>query len=713
MEKVNTSAANQQRERKIDPGNLLMVLYMCFVVFLVLLGSLGVGNASYTRQELSEVSINDVERGELLIPTGADGRYFCSPILEQKAQIVINGMVSRTIVTQRFENPGTEWIEAKYVFPLPDESSVDGLTMVIGERKIIGQIKEKEEAKKIYQQAKEQGKKSSLLVQKRPNIFITSVANIGPGEQVEIQIEYQQKVKLTDSIFSLRFPMAITPRYQPLSKGQDQVPSLPSELSFAESGWAVTTGKENGNDEIASSHLTMQLDIQLTSGFSMARLDSLYHGISVQEKDDVHHITLDGRVKVDRDFVLEWEPKESDAAQAALFSEVQGGENYLLLMVMPPAGKDVKSTMAREMIFILDTSGSMGGESIRQAKASLEFGLNGLKPTDTFNIIEFNSEASSLFSSARPASVQNVNAARSFIAGLDAGGGTEMKNALNLALQNARYEENRLRQVIFITDGAVGNELELFQYISANLGDSRLFTVGIGSAPNSYFMSRAAAAGRGTYTYIGNTSEVMMKMGLLFEKLARPESRNITLGSGEDEIDMELYPDPIPDLYNGEPLMVSLKLPTGVKELSLSGQKDGQEWQYQIPVNSNGKNAGVAKLWARSKIRQLMDSRVLGVEEDVVKEKVVKTALQHGLVSKYTSLVAVEEKISRPENAALKEAQVKGLLPKGSKMLTAAAPLYAGGSKTATPATLYFILAVSCFALSLLSYLFSRVGRVQ
>lgn len=681
----------------IDPGSLLVIVYIGLVVMVLLLSAFSVSYASIEEKPVPSITINEVTRGELLIPAEQPGQYRCAPILSQHADIDISGMTARTKLIQKFKNPGSEWIEASYVYPLPDESAVDTLYMIVGERRISGIIKEKEEAKAIYKKAAAEGKKASLVVQKRPNIFVTSVANIGPGEEVTIEIQYQQKVMLKDGVFSLRFPMAITPRYQPLGGGSLQELSSPSLSSFTEGGWSAGDGEES------DVHLQTLINVVLASGFDIGSLRSLYHGIIDDEKEGVHTIRLNGIVKADRDFVLEWEAKNSKEIQAALFTEQMDSNQYVLIMLTPPTVKN-RAHVPRELVYILDISGSMSGKSIREAKKSLLYSLDDLHDYDRFNIIVFNNNAGRMFEKPVAATSQNIEGAKKFIDGLEAEGGTEMAPALELAFENKTPE--LMRQIVFITDGAVGNELELFKLIQQNLGDSRLFTVGIGSAPNMYFMSRAASFGRGTYTAIGDLNEVNEKMGLLLHKLSSPVSQNLKLVTDNGQM-IESYPSPIPDLYMGEPLVITAKVPDDTESLVLSGTLAGQPWSSSLAIKKGAEKTAIAKVWARDKIRHLMDSRVGGNPIEEIKNEIVATALKYHLVSQYTSLVAVEEKVSRPENARLQQLDVAKKLPHGMQLSS----IYGGGAKTATPASLLTLLGVICLSISLALFLYGRFSN--
>ncbi len=232
-------------------------------------------------------------------------------------------------------------------------------------------------------------------------------------------------------------------------------------------------------------------------------------------------MTLDGPVPADRDFELHWTPDVGRAPGAAVFVEPKDGKTYALVMLVPNAPDASLPRMPREATYIIDTSGSMAGTSIVQAKAALLYALDRLAPGDRFNVIEFNSRARPLFDVPMPVDPATLGRARSFVSGLKADGGTEMREALTLALRAPKVE-GFVRQIVFLTDGAVGNENELFALIRERLDDRRLFTVGIGSAPNSHFMTKAAQFGRGTFTYIGDTREVQEKMAALFRKLESP-----------------------------------------------------------------------------------------------------------------------------------------------------------------------------------------------
>jgi Ca-activated chloride channel family protein len=411
----------------------------------------------------------------------------------------------------------------------------------------------------------------------------------------------------------------------------------------------------------------VSITIHLEAGFPLGDVQSVSHAISVARNgDNGATIALrDGEAPADRDFALSFAARSGAAPSVSLLKQTKDGSDYLLALVLPPTMNKDFAPRPRETIFVLDNSGSMAGESIRQAKASLLLALDRLKPADRFNVIRFDNTLTVFFPRAVDASPANVAAAKGYVNGLDADGGTEMLPALLAALNDETPSDmTHLRQVIFLTDGDVGNEAELFSAIAHKLGRTRLFTVGIGSAPNSYFMSGAARAGRGTYTYIGSTEEVAPRMAELFAKLERPVMTDLT-ASWPTAQSTETWPNPLPDLYDGQPVVLTART-TGLQgDLVLSGKFDGKPWQMTLDLAKAQSANGIEKLWARNKIAALEDSRVLGVDTGLIDHAVLDVALAHHLTSRLTSLVAVDVTPSRPLGAPLSTQQVALNLPAG------------------------------------------------
>jgi len=401
----------------------------------------------------------------------------------------------------------------------------------------------------------------------------------------------------------------------------------------------------------------------------LADVSSPHHPVKIERDGDTAQITLDGPVPADRDFELIWKAKPLSEPAAALFRQAIDGEDYLLAFVTPPEVADIDTApQPREVIFVQDVSGSMGGTSIRQAREALEMAVNRLTPQDRFNIITF----SSGFDMLHPAPVQAtpgaIKAAIRRIRTLEANGGTEMGPALSVALQDKASDRSTLRQIIFLTDGAVGNETFLFTLIDKALGRSRLFTVGIGSAPNSYFMTRAAEMGRGAHVTISDLSQVREGMAALFAKIETPAMTNLT-ATWPDGMQAEFWPNPLPDLYAGEPVALAVKSPKASGVLTLSGDRGDERWSVQLPMDKAGTREGIGKLWARSKIRALEGLRAKAgsteAQREMADEELLTTALTHGLVSRLTSLVAVDVEVTRPDGEDVTSVKIPLNLPAG------------------------------------------------
>ncbi|MFT4927693.1 MAG: Ca-activated chloride channel family protein [Phenylobacterium sp.] len=630
----------------------------------------------------------DAQQGRLLLTTedrddGGISRYYLAPTLSTDVTMKITGLIARVTVKQTFTNPNQQWLDGVYTFPLPELAAVDHLNLIIGERIIEGQIKEKHQARQIFNKARRAGKKASLVEQHRPNIFANNVANIGPGETVVVEIQYQQTLQYDQGEFSLRFPMVVAPRYIPYKsrsyKSSSYKPGNKEINEFAGTGWAVDSPADQdevpdasfitlavkADEGVNDHHVAINIDLQ--SGFPLALLSSDFHQIKVAEINDSHFdITLDQPTITNRDFVLRFKPESSAAPQGAFFTQQIGEDNYALLMLVPPyEGLDDRELLAKEMIFVIDTSGSMHGESMEQAKQALHFGLSRLKNGDRFNVVQFNSHTHALFPRAKAATPGAIRQARDYVDGLIAEGGTQIDEALMQVLHNSD-ETSWVRQVIFITDGSVGNEEVLFDIIHDKLGDSRLFTIGIGSAPNSHFMRGAATFGRGSYTYIGAVDQVNSQISALFQKLESPVLSDINISGFDDgSSEVDYWPNPVSDLYLGEPLMVSLKLPVSQQNLTVSGKLASRQWTMDLPIGTGGTEEGLNVLWARNKIRSLSESARTPVQRKEVGAAITELALAHHLVTRYTSLIAVDVTPTKPENEQGISAAVANHLPDG------------------------------------------------
>ena len=721
-----------RQANKKNPHNLraaawyAICLLLCYIASPVHATAL---NEDFNSESSSEqaITLAQVKSGRLLFQTEQNQFYQPALLLKTEMSLDVSGLIAVVNVKQHFKNNSNQWMEGIYVFPLPENAAVNQMRIQIGERIIEGKIKEKNEARRIYKKARANGQRVSLVEQERPNMFTNSIANIAPGEEIIVEIKYLQNVNYDQGEFSLRFPMTITPRYIPGNILARQLGEQSLNIHQG-NGWAMNTDQVADAQRITPPLIPASSDknniinpIEISGTIDMAmpleKISSAYHPINISQTDNEYYINLNPEiVPMDRDFVLTWTPMVGQTPQAALFSEQKTNEpnddsseannensnsidygnsndTYLMLMLMPPQLLPDSNRLPREMIFIIDTSGSMGGTSIRQAKESLSFALTRLSAQDRFNIIEFNSQTHSLFSQSITADKSNIQQAQNFVAGLKAGGGTEIAPALLTAL-NGKVPDGYLRQVVFMTDGSVGNESALFSIIHEHLKEARLFTVGIGSAPNSYFMSKAAQFGRGTFTYIASVGEVQQKMSSLFHKLEAPVISHLKVIWPQKS---EVYPERIPDLYMGEPLVITAKVPELKGELIIEGQTRQGIWRRTIQLAQGMQHDAVGTVWARNKITALMDKKIQGSSENDIKPQIIEVALKHQLLSQYTSFIAVDKTPVRAQDTLLKKESIANVQPKGQINQRYAFP------KTATPAMRNIIIGLLLLLLLIIS----------
>lgn len=588
----------------------------------------------------------------------------------------VSGLVARIEVTQVFRNDGPNWTEATYRYPLPAGAAVDRMRVEVGQRVLEGEIREKTEARRQYQQAAAGGKVASLVEQDRANVFKTRLANIPAGEEIRVSIGFLAHIDFSRGIYSLQIPMTFTPRWSP------PVQEGAGLQTF------VTAGQATDH------YLTLEIDLE--TGFNLASLESRFHDVNIHPTLNGYHVFLaDPDTRSDRVFELAWTPEFGDVPESTLMTFDDGESVYALLMLTPPLIEAI-DPQPREVVFIIDTSGSMEGTSIEQARAALLQGLSFLGPDDRFNLVEFNSDANLLFGESVPVRANFLERAAETIAGLDANGGTVMAPALDLAM-NLPPQNGLLRQIVFITDGSVGNEQELLLQVGEQLGDSRLFTVSIGSAPNAWFMRKAAEIGRGSHTHIGRLEQVEERMSALWGRIENPALQDICVDWG---MQAEFYPEIVPDLYAGEPLWLYARLPAEPRDVLVCGELDGQYWEREARLLPGAGSESIASLWARSRVESLEDSRIFGVDAAQVREAVLETALDYGLLTAYTSLVAVDKTPVRRQDESMDRSEVGNLLPAGST-------LSAGFSQTATgwPLRLALSLLSLLIASGMLLYL--------
>lgn len=631
--KASSSETNTDLERGFEP------LRTIFAVLVLLLGF-----AAGARAETGFGTIK---------ATARDGQPFELVALASDVHYQIGGLIAEASIRQRFTNTSNDWVEAQYLLPLPEGAAVHDMTLRVGERRIVGEIREKDQARREYVEAAASGKRAALVESDRANLFRTAVANVGPGETIEVEVRWWQQIAYHDDRFALTLPLTYTPRYS-ANASMSAVDGIRADANAQD----PSTTRD---DQHTANAPLVAVTIDLDPGLALAHIKSSTHALKVTRQGMAYSIALaNGSVPADRDFVLEWAPVLGKAPASAMLSETVDGETYAMVMMLP--NSQLAEPLPRELILVIDTSGSMEGESMAQARAALDLALSTLRPIDRFNVIQFNSVTTSLFDDAVAASAVDVALAREWVGRLTATGGTEMLPALGAALRGTP-PNGYVRQVVFATDGAVDDAAGLYQLIDHELGQSRLFPIGIGSAPNAQFIERAATSGRGSSIVIRGPAEVGERMRELFDKLDRPALRDLSLswpGSADS------YPQRLPDLYAGEPLIVVAKVSNLRGTLEARGTGSDAAWATSLSMDRAAHVPGIARLWAQRRIESLEQSIDRGANADDIRAEVLQVAIVHHLVSRYTSLIAVEQTPARGEALDLVSKRIANGEPAGS-----------------------------------------------
>lgn len=589
------------------------------------------------------------------------------PLKHTDVKINVTGPIASVQVEQTFTNPYDQRLEAVYTFPLPSDSAVYDMSLSLGDRTIRSLIKRREEAQQIYQQARQGGQLTGLLEQERPNIFTTSVANIAPGQEVRVQIKYRQRLPYDDGGFSLRFPLVVAPRY---------IPGQPTGQQGG--GWSPDTTDVPDASRITPPVLKpdkrpgygLSLSVNIDAGFPIQRLECGSHRISMTELGPGrYHVQLARDDEIpNRDFVLEYKLAGRQTQAAALAAKAEDGAGYFMLMALPPLDYAVGDIQPKDITFIIDTSGSMSGAKIEQAKNALRALVHGLNPQDALNIIRFSSDFSSFSPSPVPFTQQNVDRADAYIDQLQAGGGTEMLPPLLYALKQSR-QPGRLPLVVFLTDAQVGNEKQILKAIHDHLGDARLYSLGVDVAPNDYLLRKMAELGRGTVEFVLPTQNLEEVIARFQNRIASPVLTNVSV-DGKDLITDGIYPSPVPDVFLARPLMLVGRVSNPISQvITLRGLSAAGPVSLPVHLDFSrptAEAAVLATLWARARVDALLDRLYTNPDDEALKQEITALALHHRLLSPFTSLVAVEEQlVPSPDGGPPKTVVVPVPLPEG------------------------------------------------
>jgi Ca-activated chloride channel family protein len=589
------------------------------------------------------------------------------PLQRTEVKAEISGFLNRVTVTQLFENPLQETIEAVYTFPLPQNSAVDDMTMLLGDRTVKGLIKPREEARAIYEAARNAGRTAGLLEQERANIFTQSVTNIKPGEKVRITISYVETLKYEAGNYEFVFPMVVGPRY---------IPGHPAGKQGG--GWAQDTNRVPDASRITppvtppatrAGH-DITVEVAIDAGVPIDRLTSGSHEVDVVRPDARRALVkLRNQATIpNKDFVLRYDVAGAKIEDAVL-THRSDKDGYFTLILQPPDRVAPAEVTPKELVFVLDTSGSMYGFPMDKSKEVMRMALASLNPQDTFNIITFSGDTHILFPEPVPATAENIQRAQTFVEGRRGGGGTEMMKAIRAALDPSDSQKH-IRVVAFLTDGYVGNDMEIVAEIQKH-SNARVFSFGIGNSVNRFLLDKMAEHGRGEVEYVMLSDDGSAAAKRFYERLRNPLLTDIQVDfSGLPVAD--IYPKRVPDLFSAKPVVIHGRYTgPGKATVRISGRMAGRPYQRNISVDLPARETRhdvLASLWARTKIEDLMAQDYAGAQsgtiKDELKHQIIRLGLDFRLMTQFTAFVAVELKVVN-EGGKVRRIEVPVEMPEG------------------------------------------------
>jgi Ca-activated chloride channel homolog len=583
----------------------------------------------------------DVTQGALRITRG-DEVVEC-PLRRTDVRVEVSGFIARVRVTQTFENPSPEPIEAVYVFPLPHGAAVDAMTMDVGGRRIAGVVKRRRQARAVYDQAVRSGQTASLLEQERPNVFTQSVGNVPPGQQVRVEIAYVDVLAYEGGRYDFHFPMVVGPRYVPAGVS-DAARITPPVLP---------PGFRTGHD--------VSLSMQIEAGVPLRDLQVHNHQARVERTGSSRaRVVLSAEDHIpNKDFVLSYVVAGERPEVALLSHAAPGGDGTFLLMLQPrEMDAALQKSPPRDVCFLIDVSGSMSGEPMARVIDAMERFVERMRPQDRMQVVTFAGAARTLFPGYVPASPANVETALAFTRAMQGGGGTEMLQGIRTVLADP-VDPERVRIVVMLTDGFIGNEDAIIGEVGRHAGDQlRFWTVGIGSSPNRHLLDGVARQGGGASSVLGLHDATAPLVDRIMDRIQRAQLSRVAVDWGGVEV-YETYPARIGELWAGRPVfLLGRYRGAGAARLTLTGRAEGEPVSFEVgadfaePSAGEGGHAVLATAWARKKIEALGDQMAVAGESEELAEEVTLLALEHHLMSAYTSLVAVDARVPDVEPAA-------------------------------------------------------------
>jgi Ca-activated chloride channel family protein len=594
-----------------------------------------------------------------------NGKQQIFPLKHTEVIAKVSGNVSRVEVTQTFQNPFKDSLEAEYVFPLPDDAAVDDMEIKVGDRIIRGIIKKREEAKKIYEQAKQEGKTAGLLEQERDNIFTQSLANIKPGEKIDVTIRYTNSLKFTKGNYEFVFPMVVGPRYIPGTE-KDSAGNTDQVKDAAKiTPPMVLPGTRSGQD--------IGVTVEIEAGVPINDVRSPSHQIRTEKDGRTIRVQLGKQNAIpNKDLILRYQVAGNETQSTVLTDADERGGHFATYLI-PAVQYQSNEIVPKDVVFLMDTSGSQSGEPIQQSKELMRRFINGLNPNDTFTIIDFASTTKQLSGTPLNNTPQNRQKGLDYIKGLDANGGSELMNGIQKVLSFPPASEGRLRSVVLITDGLIGDDKEVIAEVQKKLKPgNRLYSFGVGDSVNRFLVDRIAEEGRGTSEVLPLNEPPQKAAEKFFRQINNPVLTNIQVsweGTGKAP---EIYPLKPADLFANQPLVLFGRKGDRTKGiLRITGiAAGGKRYEKSLPIDfEGGGNEAIAQLWGRARIKNLMNQMFGGETASGVKA-VTDTALAYRLLSQYTAFVAVTEEVRVDPNGKRKRVQVPLETPEGMKAKT-------------------------------------------
>ena len=603
----------------------------------------------------------------MFVKTQNTAREQVFPLKQTEVKAKIAGNISRVEVVQKFENPFPESLEAVYVFPLPDEAAVDDMEIKIGDRIIKADIKRRDEALEIYQRARQQGRTAGLLEQERDNIFTQSLANVKPGEKIEVRIRYTQSLKFVGGDYEFVFPTVVGPRY--ISRNTTDADRINPPVLAPET--------RSGQD--------IAVSVEIDAGVAIGDVRSTSHQITTDRSGNIVRVQLANADTIpNKDLILRYRVAGENTQATVLTQSDQRGGHFATYLI-PALNYKTNEILPKEVVFLMDTSGSQQGEPLVKSKELMRRFIQGLNPNDTFTIIDFANTTKALSTTPLANTAANRQSAINYIDKLQANGGTELVNGIQTVMNFPATKTGMLRSIVLITDGYIGNEKEVLALVQGSLKPgNRLYSFGVGGSVNRFLLNRLAQVGRGTSQVIRQDEPSAEAAEKFFRQINSPVLTNIQIsweGVGEKP---EIYPIAPPDLFASQPLVLfGKKTDRAPGQLRIRGtQAGGKAYEQVLPVNFAGSggrqrestsvtasvtdfgNSAVAQLWGRSRIQDLMN-QMFGGETQSLVEAVTNTALTYRLLSEYTAFVAVSEEVRVEPDGSSRRVQVPVELPQG------------------------------------------------